>query len=96
MWLGRSIAVAAMTATIGGLALGTSATAQTTCDWYARTSLEQQKLNIDRKCGFTGPEWNSDRTRHLQWCSGVAPDQWKRSAQLREQALATKCGTGAK
>ena len=86
--LGFAVALAA---TVGIVALGQPAGAQGTCEWYAKTALEQQKANIDRKCGLTGPEWSSDRASHMLWCSGVGPDQWKKQAQLREQALATKC-----
>lgn len=70
-----------------------TAEAQATCDWYAKTALEQQKTNIDRKCGLKGLSWSSDRQAHIAWCATVAPDEWKRQAQLRDQALA-KCLAG--
>ena len=60
------------------------------CNWYARKALEQQKQNADRKCGFRGPEWHLDLSAHMSWCRGVAPREWQRQAQLREQEL-TKC-----
>ena len=47
------------------------ASAQANCDWYAKTALEQQKINIDRKCGLKGLEWNSDRNAHMTWCASV-------------------------
>ena len=82
-------------AALSAFALGLGAAAQTgsaqaTCDWYANTALQQQKLNVDRKCGFRGESWSFDRTSHMQWCQSVSPDQWKRQAQLRDQELA-KC-----
>ncbi len=86
--------VAAFSAFVAfGLGLGVAAqtaSAQATCDWYANTALQQQKLNVDRKCGFKGLSWSFDRTSHMQWCQSVSPEQWKRQAQLRDQELA-KC-----
>lgn len=70
---------------------GAAAFAQAaTCDWYGNTALQQQKVNVERKCGFKGESWSFDRTRHMVWCQSVAPDQWKRQAQFRDQELA-KC-----
>ena len=88
--------VAAFSALALGLgAAATIASAQATCDWYANTALQQQKLNVDRKCGFKGLSWSFDRTAHMQWCQSVSPDQWKRQAQLRDQELA-KCAADSR
>jgi hypothetical protein len=66
-----------------------SALAQTAnCGWYADTSLKQQQRNEQGKCGFKGPEWNSNRQTHLTWCATQSPDSWKAQAQKREQMLA--------
>ena len=73
-----------------GLAASTGAQAQATCDWYANTALQQQKRNIDQKCGFKGESWSFDRSAHMEWCRGVGPTEWKRQAQFRDQELA-KC-----
>lgn len=70
--------------------LSAPAVAQTTCDWYAKTALEQQKVNEDRKCGFKGQSWSSDRSAHMSWCREVTPERWKQQAQQREQQL-EKC-----
>ena len=90
-------AVAALAAAlvIGLLATSHTAFAQANCDWYANTALQQQKLNVDRKCGFKGESWSFDRTAHVAWCQGVSPDQWKRQAQFRDQELA-KCQAGSR
>ena len=85
----RSIAAIAAFG-LGLCATASVASAQATCDWYANTALQQQKVNVDRKCGFKGESWSFDRTSHMQWCQSVGPDQWKRQAQLREQEL-NKC-----
>lgn len=84
---------AVVAAGLAAATLALPASAQSTCDWYANTALQQQKLNIDRKCGFKGESWSFDRAAHMQWCQGVAPDQWRRQAQLRDQELA-KCAAG--
>lgn len=60
------------------------------CSWYARKALEQQKRNAELKCGLQGPEWTRDLAAHLAWCKGVAPLDWQKQAQLRDQLL-TKC-----
>lgn len=87
----RTLALAALPALLLGPILANVAVAQvTSCEWYARTALDQQRRNIDRACGFTGQSWSSDRDRHLTWCKQSSPDEWKREAQQREQMLA-KC-----
>lgn len=68
--------------------LPATATAQSGCDWYAKTALKQQQENEQRKCGFKGPQWNADLNAHTIWCRTVAPDVWKKEAQLRDQQLA--------
>lgn len=92
MILLRTIATAGALALLATLLTG-PVQAQATCDWYANTALQQQKQNIDRKCGFKGESWSFDRAAHLQWCQSVAPDQWRRQAQFRDQELA-KCAAG--
>lgn len=92
MWNVRTCAAFSVAAVLGATALVPAALAQAqgNCEWYANTALLQQKINTDRKCGFTGPAWSSDRAAHLTWCASVAPDLWKKQAQQREQML-TKC-----
>ena len=58
---------------------------------HAILALEQARENEQRKCGFEGPEWNTDRKRHLDWCGTVGPAQWKASPQKRAQMLSTQC-----
>ena len=66
------------------------AQAQGNCQWYAATALKQQQENERLKCGFTGVAWHADLGRHLTWCKGVSPDEWKSAAQERDAMLA-KC-----
>ena len=63
------------------------AAAQSNCQWYGATALKQQQQNEKLKCGFTGPEWHSDLSRHSAWCGQVPPDVWKTSARNRDQML---------
>lgn len=76
-------AVACMAVT----ALATQARAQANCDMYGKLALQQQQLNEDVGCGFKGAAWNSDLQRHIEWCDGVPPDQWKVELQKRQKAL---------
>jgi len=68
------------------------AQAQGNCEWYANLALQQQKMNLDRTCGFAGPAWSTNRSAHLNWCATVAPEVWKAQAKQRDQMLA-KCPT---
>lgn len=82
--------IAAGILSIGSLiAAAPVANAQATCDWYGRQALKQQQENLERKCGFTGPEWNADMRAHLAWCGSVSPDESRRMSQKRDAALAT-------
>lgn len=86
---------AVLTLGFGSALASGGATAQQTCDWYANTALQQQKINVDRKCGFKGESWSFDRSSHMAWCQAVGPDQWKRQAQFRDQELA-KCASSTR
>jgi hypothetical protein len=90
----RSWAALAIGAVLGAAALAPAALAQAqgNCEWYANLALQQQKLNLDRACGFTGPSWSTNRAAHLNWCATVAPEVWKDQAKQRDQMLA-KCPT---
>lgn len=89
-------APAVILAVLAGSNCSSAAFAQAaTCDWYANTALQQQKINIERKCGFKGESWSFDRNSHIVWCQSVAPHEWRRQAQFREQEL-TKCETASR
>jgi hypothetical protein len=78
----------------GALAL-TSAAASANCDWYVKTSLEQQQRNLNLKCGFSGSEWSVDKTAQANWCASVGPDVSRSTAQKREAQL-EQCAAKAK
>jgi len=89
----RSLKTIAALAPLAGLVLmlaaPRAAIAQAaSCGWYADTAIKQQQQNEVRKCGFSGPEWNTDRAAHLAWCGTQSPDSWKAQAQNRERKLA--------
>jgi hypothetical protein len=79
----RGIVTAALLVASGSAAFG-----QTSCDTYGKLALRQMQENEQKKCGFKGPEWNTDLKAHMNWCATVGPDQWKIQLQKREQALA--------
>lgn len=67
------------------------ATAFANCDWYVKTSLEQQQRNVKMRCGFKGPQWSSDKAAHANWCASVGPAASRTAAQKRQQQL-NSCG----
>ena len=71
-------------------AVGLSAPALANCDWYVKTSLEQQQRNLKLKCGLSGAEWSVDKGAHAAWCASVSPDTSRSTAQKREADLG-KC-----
>jgi hypothetical protein len=84
-----SLTLGALTLSLAGaIALPATASAQANCDWYAKTSLQQQQENEQKKCGFTGPAWSTDLRAHMTWCTTANPDLWKAEAQKRQQMLA--------
>ncbi len=63
------------------------ATAFANCDWYVKTSLEQQQRNVKMKCGYSGPQWSVDKAAHGNWCASVGPAASRAAAQKRQQLL---------
>ena len=88
MSISRAFSLIAIATLLAAGALAPEASSQSNCEWYAKTALKQQQENEQRKCGLKGPEWSSDLVAHMSWCRGVAPDAWKKQAQLRDQQLA--------
>ena len=88
--LQRRTGLIAGLALLAQFAVTAGAHAQSNCQWYSATALKQQQENERLKCGFTGVAWHADLGRHMQWCKGVSPDEWKSAAQERDKELA-KC-----
>lgn len=87
--LPRLIAALCAVALVAVAGPATEAAAQANCDMYGKLAIQQQQENEEAGCGFTGDEWSSDLKRHIDWCGGVPPDQWKVELQNRQQALDT-------
>jgi hypothetical protein len=88
----RTIKTAAMAIAVVGASLFGAVSAHASgCATYGKLSLQQQRQNEQKNCGFSGPSWSSDLRKHIQWCSSVGPDQWKAELQKREKMLAQEC-----
>lgn len=90
----RAMTKSMLRGVVPGLALLGAIVVQATpalasCDWYVKTSLEQQQRNLKLKCGFAGAEWSVDKAAHSAWCASVSPDTSRTAAQKREAELAT-------
>ena len=83
----RLMVAGCVAALLGTAGLTSEAPAQANCEMYGKLAIQQQQENEARQCGLTGDEWNSDLKRHIDWCGGVPPDQWKVELQKRQQAL---------
>lgn len=59
------------------------------CAIYANQAVNQQKENLSKSCGFTGPAWKADALYHYNWCARVDKDSADQGADLRRRALAT-------
>lgn len=90
--LPRLIAAHGLSAFVAVSAFATNAAAQANCEMYAKLAIQQQQENETSGCAFAGKEWSADLKGHLDWCGGVAPDQWKAELQKRQQALAACAG----
>ena len=64
------------------------------CAVYAATAVNQNKENISRKCGFTGPRWDSNVANHESWCRVVNAALPKSEDTARTQDL-ERCRTMA-
>lgn len=41
------------------------------CVEYAERAVQQHKMNLGSRCGFTGPRWSGDIDGHYNWCVAV-------------------------
>jgi endonuclease/exonuclease/phosphatase family metal-dependent hydrolase len=66
------------------------------CVAYARASLDQQRANTRRGCGYAGPEWKADYNYHLLWCERGDNRRFIDAAlEQRQQQLDSCKGTAA-
>lgn len=59
------------------------------CEVYARIAQVQADANDRFRCGFRGPKWNNDVSRHFRWCRwasrrDLAEEQRSRADQLQD------------
>ena len=62
--------------------------ASSNCDSYAKLTLQQVKRAIALRCGYSGPRWSLDVSRHRAWCREVGPAGWRAELKIRDQMLA--------
>lgn len=87
----RQSALICAGAAIAALAMVQSASAQANCAIYGKLALQQNKENVARKCGFSGPSWSDNLQAHIAWCGTVGPAQWKTELQRRAAMLKNEC-----
>jgi len=59
------------------------------CKYYAKTAVEQNKKNIQLKCGFKGSRWNNDKQGQEKWCLNVLDIVSQEENTARKQKLKT-------
>ncbi len=61
------------------------------CAQYASVAVDQQKDNLQRRCGFTGGRWSDNFFGHFGWCLSVGPDGAGKETAARYAALQSAC-----
>ena len=84
----RRLVSALSIAAAGLIAVASGASADASCDWYAKTALKQAQENQQKGCGFTGAAWTASFSEHSKWCSTAGLDLLKAETQKRDQQLA--------
>lgn len=84
----RNAALKVLAASMAFGAMAPVAQAQENCERYGFLALKQTRENEKRKCGHTGPRWNTDLNAHVAWCKSVGPAEWKSELRERSKALA--------
>ena len=70
---------------------GTMSGSEVRCDQYAKTAISQNRQNMERACGFTGPAWVSEYNHHYDWCVRVEKEQADAGTKMRSDDLQNKC-----
>jgi|GEM_PF-596416 len=61
------------------------------CAQYAKTAISQNRQNMEKACGFTGPAWSSDYNHHNSWCLRVPKEQADAGTKQRVDDLTNRC-----
>lgn len=56
------------------------------CNDYSQNAIEQNELNEERNCEFSGPRWQSNRAPHFAWCM-IFPQQAEEEQKVRQRML---------
>jgi len=70
---------------------GTMSGPEVRCDQYAKTAISQNRENMEKACGFTGPAWNDNYNNHYDWCVRVQKEQADAGEKMRSDDLQNKC-----
>jgi len=65
-----------------------------TCRDYASSAVAQQRQNLKRSCGFSGPQWNPNFEDHYNWCLSGGNVRFAADEQQRRQQALANCGSG--
>lgn len=85
----RTFTALAVAAAMAAIVLAPSASqAGSVCSWYLKKALQQQQLNVQKKCAMKGDQWDTNPAIHLKWCAGAGPDKSKTMVAERDRALA--------
>lgn len=87
----RLSGVAVAAAVMLAAAITVPAAAQDDCESYAQLAVKQGKANEEKQCGMSGQFWTTNLKQHLDWCSTVPPDEWRKMLAERQAEL-DKCG----
>ncbi len=57
------------------------------CQTYARRAVNEQRINEELGCAYTGPRWTSDRDAHYEWCRNVPRARAESEGRARRRQL---------
>ena len=87
----RILTALAIAAGMGAIVLmPATSQAGSVCSWYLKKALQQQQLNVQKRCGLKGDHWTNNPAFYMKWCAGAGPDKAKAMAAQRDRDLA-KC-----
>jgi len=61
------------------------------CAQYAKTAISQNRQNMEKACGFTGPAWSDNYSHHYNWCLRVEKEQADAGTRQRLHELNINC-----
>ena len=61
------------------------------CEAYASLAVDQNRHNLDMRCGFSGDAWQSNIRNHFDWCNGGTPVSWMKNEALKRNDSLASC-----